>query len=152
MNLILSKNKHTHWDTDKLRHTDRDLIVFHLKFKISLCPFFFILGLSPPICSWLESQMEWAVYPEDMIRVNFRLFPRCCFFLGRIGASKKYFNKSTFFLIVHARRTSFAISKKILFNQFSLESKEYHGHSVSKMSSLFFVVIVSQLKIKPQNV
>ena len=82
-----------------------------------------------------------------------RFFPRPVFVSqAELELQKKYFNKPTFFLIPHARRTSFAISKKILFNQFSLESKEYHGHSLSKMSSLFFVVIVSQLKIKPENV
>ena len=44
------------------------------------------------------------------------------------------------------------LQKRFYFNRFSLEPKEYHGHSVSKMSSLFFVVIVLQLKIKPGNV
>ena len=42
--------------------------------------------------------------------------------------------------------------KRLHFNQFSLESKEYHGHSVSKTWSLLFVVIVSYLKFKPDSV
>ena len=50
--------------------------------------------------------------------------------------------KVSFFLIAHAKRNSFAISKRFHFNQFSPESKEYHGHLVSEMSSLLFVVIV----------
>ena len=56
---------------------------------------------------------EGAVCPKDMIRINFRFFSQACFcFSSRIGAPKKYFNKPTFFLIAHARRTGFAISNK----------------------------------------
>ena len=54
-------------------------------------------------------------------------------------------------LIVHAKRTSFAVSKKkkFDFNQFSPESKEYHGHV--KKSSFLSVVIVLYLNYRPNS-
>ena len=84
----------------------------------------------------VESQTEWAVYLKDMIRVNFRFFPQACFcFSSRSRAPKKVFQQASFFLISQgncAKRTNFAVSKRFHFNQFSQESKECHGHSVSK--------------------
>lgn len=84
----------------------------------------------------VKSQTEWAVYLKDMIRVNFRFFSQACFcFSNRSRAQKKVFQQASFFLILQgncAKRTNFAVSKRFHFNQFSQESKECHGHSVSK--------------------
>ena len=84
----------------------------------------------------VESQTEWAVYLKNMISVNFRFFSQACFcFSSRSRAPKKVFQQASFFLISQgncAKRTNFAVSKRFHFNQFSQESKECHGHSVSK--------------------
>ena len=121
----------THIETHR---TDRDLTVFHLTFEMIIFPFFSWPEVLP-ICSWLESQTEWAVYLEDMIRVNFRLFFTRHVFISQAELElkkrrkkkkkkkKKHLNVS-FFLIACAKITSFAISKIFHFNQFSLESKE----------------------------
>ena len=67
-----------------------------------LCPIPRLLPLPPwleilLICSWLESQTEWAVNLKDMLRVSFRVFPRHVF-VSQAGMElqKKYFNKSAF--------------------------------------------------------
>ena len=58
------------------------------------------------------------------------------------------------FSIAYAKRTVFAVSKgkKFHFNQFSLKSKEYHGHPASKSPlcshSFLYVVIVSCLNYR----
>ena len=64
-----------HWDIHKSTKTDRDLIVFCLRFKISLWLLLFSL-LQVLICPRLRSQAKLAVYFKDMERVNFKLFPR----------------------------------------------------------------------------
>ena len=57
------------------RQIDRDLIVFCLRFKISLLPppppFF--SSLEVLICPRLSSQAKLAVYFKDMESVNFKL-------------------------------------------------------------------------------
>ena len=91
------------------------------------------------------------MYPKDMIRVNFRFFPRSVFVSQAELELQKSILTSQLFLNCTCKRNWFCNFKKD-FNQFSLESKEYHGHSVSKMSSLLFVVIVLYLKFKPDSV
>ena len=83
------------------------------------------------------------MYLKDMIHLNSGFFLGLFLFLRQDQSSKIVFQQANFFLIARAKRTSFVISKRFHFNRFSLESKGYHGHSVSKMSSFLFVVIVS---------
>ena len=72
-----------------------------------------------------------------------QVFSQACFcFPGRTGAPEKYFNKSTFSELHMQEEPVLQFQKRFYFNQFSLESKEYHGHSVSKISFLLFVVTV----------
>ena len=79
-NNIIRKKKKTYTETyiNTDIQTDRDLIVFCLRFKISLSPLFFLL-LEVLICPWLRSQTKLAVYFKDTERVNFKLFPRQAF-------------------------------------------------------------------------
>ena len=63
------------------------------------------------ICPRLNSQVEWAVYLKDMIRVNVRLFPRhVSVFSG--SELQKNISTSQIFPNVLAKRTGFAISKR----------------------------------------
>ena len=55
---------------------DRDLAAFCLKFKMSLCPFFSPLAWSSTNLPMAGVPDRVAVYLKDMIRVNFRFFPR----------------------------------------------------------------------------
>ena len=84
------------------------------------------------------------MYPKDIIGV--KVFPYIFVSQAELELQKKkifFFKQVNVFLTARARRIGFAISKKIFyFHQFSPESKEYHSHSVSKISFLFFVAIV----------
>ena len=77
LNNIIRKKIYTETYINPDRQTDRDLIVFCLRFKISLDPFFSLLDVL--ICPRLRSQAKLAVYFKDMKRVNFKLFPRQAF-------------------------------------------------------------------------
>ena len=78
--ILLKKTKrHTETCINPDRQTDRDLIVSHLRFKMSLWhpPTLFFFKVL--ICPRLRSQAKWAVYFRDMERVNFKLFLRQAF-------------------------------------------------------------------------
>ena len=55
---------------------------------------------------------------------------------------QKAFYEANFSLIAHAKGICFAISQIFHFNQFSVESKDYHGHPVPKKLPILYVVVV----------
>ena len=68
--------------TSYIHYTDReygDLATNISPTNENPSPMFFSVSWVTPICLWLESQIEWAVYSKDMIKVNFRFFLRPVF-------------------------------------------------------------------------
>ena len=94
--------------------------------------------MSPPgALRFFTTRVIW----EALAKVNFQLFFR------------QVFLTSLLFLIPYVKITGFALSKKKKnhLNQFSPESKQYHGHPVSNKLSFLSIVIALQLKYRSNS-
>ena len=93
--------------------------------------------VSPPgALRFFTTRVIW----EALAKVNLKLF------------FWQVFLTSLLFLIPHLKRTSFALSKKKNhLNQFSPESKQYHGHAVSNKLSFLSIVIALWLQYRSNS-
>ena len=94
--------------------------------------------VSPPRAGrFFATRVIW----EALAKVNLKLF------------IWQVFSTSFLILIPHVKRTDFAFSKKkqIHLNQFSPESKQYHGHPVSNKLSFLSIVIPIWLKYRSNS-
>ena len=96
-----------------------------------------LMCLPPRAGRFFTTRVIW----KALAKVNLKLF------------IWQVFLTSFLILIPHVKRTDFAFSKKkqIHLNQFSPESKQYHGHPVSNKLSFLSIVIPIWLKYRSNS-